>query len=265
MTPRAVLVTGAAGGIGAAVTARLLRRGWPVLATDVDRDALEHRAREAGWVAGAPRLAALDVRDPEAWDAAVERASSAFGRLDLVVNAAGVIAGAPAAASVAEEVHRQVDVNLKGVVFGTAAAVRVMAPRGGGHIIHLGSMAGLMPRPGLAVYAASKYGVRGFCLSAAEELEPAGIALTVVSPATVATPMLDALRPYLEAEGVPLPGHAMDPREVADAVLSPSVLEGRPRELHLPRVKGLVARAVDLLPGPALRAATLVARLRSGR
>jgi 3-oxoacyl-[acyl-carrier protein] reductase len=262
VNPRTCLVAGAAGGIGGAVTAVALARGFQVLATDLDEHALARRATSAAWAAGPLELQGLDVRDADAWDSAVDAAEAAFGPLDLVVNAAGVVAGHAGADTPLDAIDLQIGVNLQGAVLATRAAARVMRPRGAGHIVHVASMAGLMPQPGFALYSATKYAVRAFSLAVAAELEPEGVAVTVVCPATVDTPMFAAQRAYCVARGVPVPERPMAPEVVARAILAPRVLRRRPRELWVPRSLGAAARLIDLVPGPALRAVALLGRLR---
>ena len=90
-----------------------------------------------------------------------------------------------------ESVALQLDVNTKGVILGTQAAAKVMVGQGRGHIINIASMAALAPVPGISVYSASKFAVRGFSLAAAQELEDRGVQVTVVCPDAVDTPMVD--------------------------------------------------------------------------
>ncbi len=101
------------------------------------------------------------------------------------------------------DVELQIGVNLKGVIYGTREAARLMLRQPDlarrGHIVNIASLAALAPIPGLTVYSATKYAVRAFSLAAAEELRPLGIAVTVVCPDAVKTPMLDLQVGYEEA------------------------------------------------------------------
>ncbi len=89
-----------------------------------------------------------------------------------------------------EDVDRLFDVNAKGVVYGTREAARRFVQRGGGHIVNVGSLAGLAPIPGLSLYVASKFAVRGFTLAVGTELAKQGVAVTLVMPDAVQTPMI---------------------------------------------------------------------------
>ncbi len=255
---RTFLVTGAAGGIGGALVDVLVQRGQAVTATDVDMDALASRRAQAGWSVDLAQSDALDVRNPEAWQRAVHHHRERFGPLDVLLNVAGTITGKPGVDTPPADVHRQVDVNLKGVVFGTQAAARAMTARGGGHVINFGSFSGLMPAPGVAIYSATKYAVRGFSLAMAEELRASGVAVTLVCTGTVETEMNLAQRRYIAEQGLRLPRDILRPYTVARAVLAPRVLQARPLELYVPALKGMAARVADLAPGAALAAMKLL-------
>lgn len=246
---RAVLVTGAAGGIGRALTEALLARGDRVLATDVRAAALEDLAAPA---AGALVTRALDVRDPLAWQEAVEAAVAAFGRLDVLFNVAGYLRPGRLHELAVADIDRHLDINVKGVIHGTRAAALAMLPRRAGHIVNIGSMASLTPVPGLNLYAASKFAVRGFSLSVAGELAPHGIAVTVVCPDAVETPMLDLQRGHAESALVFSGGRPLRAAEVVAALLGP-VLEERPLELALPWGRGALAKLGSAFPGLAAR------------
>jgi NAD(P)-dependent dehydrogenase (short-subunit alcohol dehydrogenase family) len=191
-----VLVTGCASGIGCDLAQVLLAAGHRVLATDRVLPPLQQAARR--WAA--PRvpeqlqLRALDVTDPLAWEAAVAAAQRCWGGLDVLVSVAGVLVPGWAHELTDDAVDLHLDVNVKGVVHGVRAVVPGMIAQGHGHIVNVASLAALAPVSGLALYCASKYAVRGYSLSVALELRPHGIAVTVVCPDPVQTPMLDVQR-----------------------------------------------------------------------
>ena len=126
----------------------------------------------------------------------LDRAEEAWGEIDVVMNIAGVIRPGEIRSIQAEDVDYHFDINVKGLIFGTRAAAQRMIPRGRGHIINVASLASMAPIPGLGLYSASKYAVRGFSLSAAEELRHHGIAVTTVCPDAVDTPMVDKQLDY---------------------------------------------------------------------
>lgn len=250
------LVTGAASGIGAALTERLARRGHCVLALDVDADALHERyAGDDAVVTGV-----LDVRDAAAWDRTIDAVTSQAGRLDFCFNVAGVVRPGWVPSIAADDVDLVIDVNLKGVIHGTRAAARAMAHQGHGHIVNVASLAALAPVPGMALYVASKYGVRGFSLAAGHELRELGVFVTTVCPDAVDTPMLD-LQVDNPAAAMTFSGaaHPLTVDDVVDAIVG-RVMTSRPLEIALPLHRGLLARAGDLAPGVAARVDPLLRR-----
>lgn len=242
-TSRRILITGCASGIGRELAGTLLRAGHRVLATDRAAEALRDAARE--WPAGA-EVRTLDVTDRVAWEAAVSAAERCFGGLDVLINVAGVLVPGWAHEIPEEAVDPHLDVNVKGVVHGVRAVVPGMIERGGGHIVNVASLAALAPVPGLALYAASKHAVRGYSLSVALELRRHGIAVTVVCPDAVQTPMLDLQRDREEAAITFSGPRALTTAEVAEAI--GRALDQRPLELLLPPSRGWMARVANLAP-----------------
>jgi 3-oxoacyl-[acyl-carrier protein] reductase len=246
------IVTGAASGIGRELASVLAARGHRLLAVDVDQDGLEAHAAHAGWPAERVLRRRLDVRDPEAWTETIDLAFRTWGRLDTLLNVAGVLRPSSIHTVAAADVDFHLDVNTKGVIHGTRAAAARMVPQGHGHIVNVASLAAHCPVPGLALYAASKFAVRGFSLSAAYELAPLGVAVSVVCPDAVATPMLDLQLQYPEAALTFSGGRTLTVGDVARVVVD-RVLVKKPIEVILPASRGVVARAVGLVPGLARR------------
>ena len=213
---RTALVTGAGSGIGRALARELARRGHRVVATDIDAAAA---AETAGLIGGDARGAALDVRDAAAVAACVAAIEAEHGALDVLVNNAGIpISGEVQDLAVAHW-DRIIDVNLRGVVHGVAAAYPGMRRRGHGTIVNLASIAGLSLGPLGVPYAATKHAVVGLSLGLRAEAEAYGVRVTVLCPGSVDTPILDRDNPA-DLPGVPwrpdnrsyiarLCGHAM--------------------------------------------------------
>ncbi|MEM1179752.1 MAG: SDR family oxidoreductase [Acidobacteriota bacterium] len=246
---RIVVVTGAASGIGRRLVDDLLAQGDRVLAADIDGGALD---AIDGWPAERVVRRALDVRDPEAWGETLAAASAAFGGVDVVMNVAGVLRPGAIASSSAEDVDFHLDVNLKGVIHGTRAAARLMVEQGRGHIINIASLASMAPVPGLGLYVASKYGVRGFSMAAAQELRPRGVFVSCVCPDAVRTPMLDLQVDYPEAAITFTAPRFLTPEDVSALVLG-QVMRRRPVIASLPRSRAFLARLSDLFPAVATR------------
>ena len=174
-----VLVTGAAGGIGSAVATRFREGGWRVAAVDIQ--AVESSATTLGVCA--------DLLDVAACRSAVEQAVAWAGRLDAVVNAAGLWTQGASAETTEAEWDRVLGVNLKGLYFVTTAAIAHLAASEG-CVINLSSDAGIQGNAGAAVYCASKGGVSNVTRALALELAPRGIRVNAVCPGDVNSPML---------------------------------------------------------------------------
>ncbi|MDO8392336.1 MAG: SDR family oxidoreductase [Actinomycetota bacterium] len=179
-TDATVLVTGAAGGIGGAVAARFLDGGWRVAGVDIRPTSLAHDRV-------LPILA--DIADVAQCRAAVQQAVQWAGRLDAVVNSAGVWTEGASADTTEAEFDRVLGVNLKGLYFITSAAIPHLAATSG-CVVNLSSDAGLQGNAGAAVYCASKGGVSILTKALALELAPHGVRVNAVCPGDVDSPML---------------------------------------------------------------------------
>jgi 3-oxoacyl-[acyl-carrier protein] reductase len=243
---RVVAITGAASGIGRVTARAFARAGATVVLGDVAVENLEAAVKEAGAEGANARGIRVDVTRAADVAAFVEGARAAHGRLDVLVNNAGVLVSGPFDALTDEETEMHILVNLLGVMHGTRAAARIMrAQPGGGHIVNVASLAGISPVPGAAAYAASKWGVRGYTHSCALELRDTPVRISAVCPDAVETPLLGR-----RAEGSPIifsGGAPMDPARVADAILD--VVRHPRREVCIPASRGFLARISSLFPG----------------
>lgn len=240
------IVTGAASGIGQALAKKLLARGDRVCACDVQPAGLQALTALASSPAQL-RLETLDVRDAEAWKVLVARVEAEDGAVDVLANIAGVLKENWIQDASAAEVDFHFDINVKGVIFGTQAIVPSMLARRQGHIINIASLAGLSPVPGLGLYSASKFAVRGYSLVAAMELADKGIAVTAVCPDAVQTPMLDIQQGKAQTALTFSGPRALSAEEVVAAILGP-VLQDRPFEISLPGWRGATAKLAGTLP-----------------
>ncbi|WP_448621282.1 SDR family NAD(P)-dependent oxidoreductase [Geodermatophilus sp. URMC 65] len=189
---RVAIVTGGASGIGRALGAALVRRGDRVVLADVDGAAAEEAAERLCAVGpGAATAAAVDVREADAVASLVTGTAERHGRLDLLFNNAGIGIGGRVEELSPAHWDRAVDVNLRGVVHGVQAAYPLMVRQGHGHIVNTASLAGLLPSPGSAPYATTKWAVVGLSLSLRAEGAARGIRVSVVCPGGVDTPILD--------------------------------------------------------------------------
>jgi 3(or 17)beta-hydroxysteroid dehydrogenase len=186
------IVTGAASGIGRACARRLAREGATVVLTDRNTADGEAAAAELG----APHVfRALDVTDEAAWPRVVDDTVRTFGRLDILVNSAGVGVMNDIERTTLDEWRFVHAVNSEGVFLGCRAAIGAMKTTGGGSIINVSSVAGIVADPDMAAYCASKGAVRLLTKSVALHAARAGYAIRCnsVHPAFIATPMVDAM------------------------------------------------------------------------
>lgn len=241
------LVTGCASGIGAQLARELLSRGARVCAADINVAAMAP-LQTVSTQADQLWLAQLDVRDAAAWDALVTEFSTRWGQLDVIVNVAGVLRPGYCYEGEAHDVDFHLDVNAKGVIHGTRAAARHMLRQRSGHIINIASLAGLAPVPGLSLYSASKFAVRGYTLAVAHELRDKGIKVTVICPDAVQTPMLDLQVDYEQAALTFSGGRSLSTQEVVDAIVERALVKA-PVEITLPASRGLVSKLACIFPG----------------
>jgi 3alpha(or 20beta)-hydroxysteroid dehydrogenase len=200
LSGKAALITGGAQGQGAAAARAFVAEGARVVLADVADDPGKALAEELG--AGDPDAAYyrhLDVTSEADWAGAVPEAVDAFGRLDVLVNNAGVLLFSELSATSLEDYERVVRVNQFGTFLGMRAVVDVMARAGGGSIVNSSSIEGLGGMPLLVAYSASKFAIRGMTKVAAMELGPKGIRVNSVHPGMVDTGMI---RPHVGDDGM---------------------------------------------------------------
>jgi len=186
-----VAITGASSGIGEATARLLAAKGARVMlgARRVDRlTALVEEIREAG---GEAHSMALDVTRPEQVEAFVAAAQQRFGGLDVMINNAGVMPLSPLSARKVDEWNQMIDVNIRGVLHGIAAAQPVMEQQQHGHIINISSIGGLSVSPTAAVYCATKFAVRAISDGLRQETDK--LRVTVVSPGVVTSELAETI------------------------------------------------------------------------
>jgi 3alpha(or 20beta)-hydroxysteroid dehydrogenase len=215
---KVALITGAARGQGEAEARLLAEAGARVVVCDVLDEPGEAVAAELGDVA---RYVHHDVRDEASWAAAVDTAVVSFGRVDVLVNNAGILRMASLEEESLAGFEEIIRVNLYGVFLGMKAVLPPMRAAGGGSIVNISSAAGMRGIPDHGAYGASKWAVRGLTKTAALEFASDGIRVNSVHPGAVDTPMVawaGIVRGDGNMPGVPL-GRTGIPEDIANLVL----------------------------------------------
>lgn len=220
------LVTGASSGIGEATAVRLAREGAAVAVLARRRDRLVALADTIRRDGGTAHVVEADITDESAARAAVEGVVAEFGRLDTVVNNAGLMLVGPVRDAPTDEWRRMIDVNVRGMLHVTHAALPHLvraaetAPRHVADVVNISSTAGRVARPGTAVYNLTKFGVNAFTEALRQELQPARVRVSVIEPGTVDTELSshvrDGLREAVRRQAGEI--EALHADDIADAV-----------------------------------------------
>lgn len=217
---QSAIVTGAARGIGRAICLELAKHGANILGTDLLAGELSETAAQVR-DAGVGCLAEVaNVTEPEVVDHLIEMAVEKFGKLDIMVNNAGITRDTLAVSMTDEQWDAVINVNLRAVFLGTRAAAKVMLRQRSGRIINMASFSGLSGNAGQANYAASKAGVIGLTKSVAKELAKRGVNCNAVAPGFIESEMTNALPEKVKQQAkLIIPAQRMgQPAEVAQVV-----------------------------------------------
>ncbi|HEY4023801.1 MAG TPA: SDR family NAD(P)-dependent oxidoreductase [Pseudonocardiaceae bacterium] len=188
---RTVIVTGAASGIGREIARQFAARGAIVLVTDLDATAVDAVVQDIRARGGIATGAVVDVTSREQISAAVDGVIERHGALDYMVNNAGVAIFGDLDAVGLDDWDTIIDVNLRGVAYGTTIAYQRMVARGGGHIVNTASVAGLVPVALQTHYCTTKYAIVGLCRALALEAADHNVRVTAFCPAWVESGMFD--------------------------------------------------------------------------
>ncbi|WP_136622658.1 MULTISPECIES: SDR family oxidoreductase [Mesorhizobium] len=197
---KVVVITGASSGLGEAAARLLAKEGARLVLGARRLDRLQALAGELSLGKGA--ILATDVTDVGQVRRLVDHAVKMHGRVDVIINNAGLMPHSPLERGKVEDWDRMIDVNIKGVLYGIAAALPHMKTQKSGHIINVSSVAGHKVGPGGAVYAATKHAVRVISEGLRQEVKPYNIRTTVISPGAVATELPNSVTEADVAVGV---------------------------------------------------------------
>ena len=190
---KVVVITGASSGNGEATARYLSSQGATVVLGARRVDRIKSLAEDITRTGGKALAVPTDVIEVDQVKRLVEQAVQTYGRIDVMINNAGLMPHSPLERLKIDDWDRMIDVNLKGVLYGIAAALPYMKQQKSGHIINVSSVAGHKVRPGSAVYAATKTAVLVISEGLRQEVKPYNIRTTVISPGAIATELADSI------------------------------------------------------------------------
>ncbi|MFE1172876.1 SDR family oxidoreductase [Streptomyces sp. NPDC058773] len=236
--PKVVLITGASSGIGEATARRLAADGHRVFLGARRTDRLEKLSDEIRGDGGTAAFRRLDVTSAEDMRSFVAAASAEFGRIDVLVNNAGVMPLSPLESLLVDEWDRMLDVNVRGVLHGIAAALPVMRAQGAGHFVNIASIGAYEVVPTAAVYCATKFAVRAISDGLRQE-STGGVRVSVISPGVTESELADTITdPTARDAMTAYRATALPATAIADAI---AYAVGQPPEVD---VNELVVRPV---------------------
>jgi NADP-dependent 3-hydroxy acid dehydrogenase YdfG len=237
---RVVAITGGARGIGRATAAALITQGARVAIGDIDASLAQRTARELG--SGTVGLL-LDVTDRASFEAFIDEVETQVGPLDVLINNAGIMPIGPFVEESDAIAQRMIDINLRGVIYGSKIALKRFEARGRGHLVQMSSIAGRSAAAGGATYAATKYAVYGLSDSLRQELRGKNIDISVVMPIGVNTELYSGV-PQIRGMKTP------EPEDVANAIVD-ALQTGR-FEVYVPASMKAILRLAMIVPRPMM-------------
>lgn len=240
-------ITGAANGIGKHLATVFYAKNANVVMADVCTEKMVEFTKD--WDDTRYIIVKLDVSNKDNWLESLALCLNKFGRVHFAINAAGIIEPGVITDTDYDCIDRTIDINLKGTIYGSKVFADYFVTKNSGHIINFGSLASLAAVPGLNTYSASKFGVRGFSLAIAQELEDKGVYVSLLCPDAVKTSMLDYQKDKVAAALTFSGTRPLTVDEVAACVLD--IIQTKKRETWLPVHRGITAISSSLAPSLA--------------
>lgn len=247
---KVIIITGCASGIGRYLAENLYREGHCLALTDVNEKGLQEASEQNGWTSERAIVQTMDVTKRADWEKVIHATLERWNRIDVLMNIAGVIRPGYIHETDFEMIDYHIDINLKGTIYGTKLVSEQMVKQKQGHIINIASMAGISPVGGMNLYSTSKFGVRGFTLSIGHELREHNVAVTVVCPDLVDTPMLTLQLDYPEAALSFSGSRPLRVEKIGQLILEQG-LKKRKLEIVYPTSRGLLAKLASFQPNLA--------------
>lgn len=250
------IITGAGSGMGFHFAKSLFQKQFKLCLVDINLDSLTNTLPACANVIHYR----MDIRSVEAWQDLLRKVVETFGQLNYLFNFAGIVQPGFIYNADITLIDKHIDINAKGSMYGTKVIGDYMKEQGGGHIINIASLAGIAPIPGIALYSASKFAIRGFSLAAAMEYKPFGVSVSVVCPDLVKTPMYDLELQFKDETALVFSGNlkALEPADITRELLK--LMKTKKREICIPASRGRLAKLAALWPWLADRARAALTR-----
>jgi short-subunit dehydrogenase len=211
LNDKVIVVTGSSGGIGIAIVNKLASFDAKVVAVYHLNLPLDFSHKNILWLQA-------DITNSADIDRLLAFTSQKFERIDVLINCAGLLEPGEFSSLEINQLKKMIDVNLTSTLIITQKVLSVMKSQGNGHIINIGSLGGIVPMPYSSVYSATKFALRGFSFSVAEELKGTGVNVSLITPGSVITKMLD-YEAQADNSAISFLNKPISPIDVADAVL----------------------------------------------
>jgi len=238
-----VFITGCASGIGKSLSLSFYNKGYNVVITDINYEKLD-------WTNQLEKerilVEKLDVRDYSNWEDLINKTLNKFSKIDILINNAGIMNSDYIWNMKVEDIQNEIDTNLKGVVIGSMIASKIMIKQGHGHIINISSLAGIAPIPGISIYTATKFAVRGFSIAIAYELKKFNVFVSVICPDAVKTPLIENVKDKPSSAIVFSGFKILDIKDVEKAVFK--AIKTKKLEILIPLHRSIMAKLVNTFP-----------------
>ena len=231
LNDKVAVVTGASSGIGEATVRALSAEGAAVVAGARRKERLEGLVEEVTRDGGKAIAVECDVTDERQAHALIDRAIEEFGRIDVLVNNAGVMLLSKVEKGLSEEWRQMFGVNVLGLLYATDGAIGAMKEQGSGHIVNVSSVAGRKTRPTVGVYSGTKFAVNAVSEALRQEVLEDGIRVTVVEPGAVATELTDHITDEEVREG--LKQRSIEPLQSEDIANAIAYAVGQPQRVSV--------------------------------
>lgn len=258
MNNKTVWITGAASGVGRHLVSAFAKRGYYIFACDINGEALALAMQQDQWPESNVLTHVMDICNESQWSEAQQILMAQRSSLDIMLNVAGYLQPGFPTELTDSGISKHLDINVKGLMLGCQTAANWMQTNNtnsiskqAGHIINFCSLASLLPTPGLSAYSTSKFAVRGYSTSLAAQLAEHNIAVTLLCPDAIATPMLDLQTQHKSAALTFSSGTPLSTVDIESALFD-NVLKKRPFELILCKSTAMKVMAKLFLSSPTL-------------